>query len=41
VATLVGGEVAPQMENGGDEADVNFTEPKNNENLCGRFSYYK
>jgi hypothetical protein len=41
VTTSVGGETTPGRGNGGGDvgwADVNLTEPKNEENLHGRFS---
>jgi hypothetical protein len=40
----VEGEAAPERRKGGDNAswiDVNFTGPKNKENSCDRFSWYK
>jgi hypothetical protein len=39
-----GGEAATGREKGGDDAswtDANLTEPKNEENSCGRFNCYK
>jgi hypothetical protein len=44
MATSAGGEAAPGTRKGGDNAswdDVNLTWPKNKENICGRFSWYK
>jgi hypothetical protein len=39
-----GGEAAPGRLKGADDAswtDTNFTGPKNKENSCGRFCYFK
>jgi hypothetical protein len=44
VMMSIGGEVTLERRNGGDDtnwADTNFTEPKNKENICGRFSWFK
>jgi hypothetical protein len=44
VATSVGGEAESGREMGGDDvswADTNLTGAKNEENPCGRFSWYK
>jgi hypothetical protein len=44
VTTSVGEEVALGRGKGGDNAscaDVNLTGPKNEENSCGRFNWYK
>jgi hypothetical protein len=44
VKTSARGEVAPGRGKEGDDAswaDVNLTGPKNEENPCGRFSWYK
>jgi hypothetical protein len=41
---LAGGEATPGRGNGGNNAswdDANLTGPKNEENQCGQFSYYK
>jgi hypothetical protein len=44
MATSTGGKVAPERGKRGDDAswtDVNLTRPKNEENKCGQFNYYK
>jgi hypothetical protein len=44
VATLTGGEAAPERKKGGDNAscdDANLTGSKNKENSHGQFSCYK
>jgi hypothetical protein len=44
VMMSIGGEVTVGRRNGGDDtnwADTNFTEPKNEENKCDRFSWFK